>query len=136
MTAKQKKALQSFPTNVSFQFPKPLHCNSSPKPQKTNPLKVRLVGLPLHSLSFLILNSSPTDPAIAAHLGIAAPLPHSTTLDSYSLSKLHTESFRGGSKRLPVKMSGNDDELLPDQTEGFKVGEKKTIDQYHQMGMY
>ncbi|KAG0646277.1 Rho GDP-dissociation inhibitor [Hyphodiscus hymeniophilus] len=29
-------------------------------------------------------------------------------------------------------MSGND-ELLPEQTEGFKVGEKKTIDEYHQM---
>lgn len=29
-------------------------------------------------------------------------------------------------------MSGNE-ELLPEQTEGFKVGEKKTIDEYHQM---
>jgi len=27
----------------------------------------------------------------------------------------------------------NNDELLPEQTEGFKVGEKKTIDEYHQM---
>jgi hypothetical protein len=25
-------------------------------------------------------------------------------------------------------------ELLPEQTAGFKVGEKKTIDQYKQMG--
>jgi hypothetical protein len=32
-------------------------------------------------------------------------------------------------------MSGND-ELLPEQTEGFKVGEKKTIDEYHQMGKF
>ena len=32
-------------------------------------------------------------------------------------------------------MSGNE-ELLPEQTEGFKVGEKKTIDEYHQMGMF
>jgi hypothetical protein len=31
-------------------------------------------------------------------------------------------------------MSGNE-ELLPEQTEGFKVGEKKTIDEYHKMGM-
>jgi hypothetical protein len=30
-------------------------------------------------------------------------------------------------------MSGNDD-LLPEQTEGFKVGEKKTLDEYHKMG--
>jgi len=29
-------------------------------------------------------------------------------------------------------MSGNDD-LLPEQTEGFKVGEKKTLDEYHKM---
>jgi len=27
-----------------------------------------------------------------------------------------------------------DDELKPDQTEGFKVGEKKTIDEYHKLG--
>ena len=32
-------------------------------------------------------------------------------------------------------MSGTDD-LLPDQTDGFKVGEKKTIDEYHQMGTF
>jgi hypothetical protein len=31
-------------------------------------------------------------------------------------------------------MSGNNDDLLPEQTEGFKVGEKKTLDEYHQMG--
>lgn len=30
-------------------------------------------------------------------------------------------------------MSGNNDELLPEQTDGFKVGEKKTIDEYHKM---
>lgn len=28
----------------------------------------------------------------------------------------------------------HDDELLPEQTEGFKVGEKKTIDEYQQLG--
>jgi len=28
-----------------------------------------------------------------------------------------------------------DDELKPEQTEGFKVGEKKTIDEYHKLGM-
>jgi len=32
-------------------------------------------------------------------------------------------------------MSNNED-LLPEQTEGFKVGEKKTIDEYHQMGTF
>jgi Rho GDP-dissociation inhibitor len=34
-------------------------------------------------------------------------------------------------------MSSNaqNDDLLPEQTEGYKVGEKKTIDEYHQMGM-
>jgi hypothetical protein len=31
--------------------------------------------------------------------------------------------------------AGNEQELLPDQTEGFKVGEKKTIDEYHALGM-
>ncbi|TVY15611.1 Rho GDP-dissociation inhibitor [Lachnellula arida] len=29
--------------------------------------------------------------------------------------------------------STNDQELLPEQTEGFKVGEKKTMDEYHNM---
>jgi hypothetical protein len=28
-----------------------------------------------------------------------------------------------------------DDELKPEATEGFKVGEKKTIDEYHNLGM-
>lgn len=37
--------------------------------------------------------------------------------------------------KTTAKMSGND-ELLPEQTEGFKVGEKKTIDEYHQMGTF
>lgn len=27
-----------------------------------------------------------------------------------------------------------DDELMPEQTEGFKIGEKKTIDEYKQLG--
>jgi hypothetical protein len=27
-----------------------------------------------------------------------------------------------------------DDDLTPEQTEGFKVGEKKTLDEYHQLG--
>jgi hypothetical protein len=28
-----------------------------------------------------------------------------------------------------------DEELKPEETEGFKVGEKKTLDEYHQLGM-
>lgn len=32
--------------------------------------------------------------------------------------------------------SSQDNDLIPEQTEGFKVGEKKTIDEYKQMGMY
>lgn len=28
----------------------------------------------------------------------------------------------------------HDDELVPEQTEGFRVGEKKTIDEYQQLG--
>ena len=32
--------------------------------------------------------------------------------------------------------SNNEQDLLPDQTEGFKVGEKKTMDEYHQLGMW
>jgi hypothetical protein len=31
--------------------------------------------------------------------------------------------------------SSKDEDLLPEQTEGFKVGEKKTIDEYHKLGM-
>lgn len=31
--------------------------------------------------------------------------------------------------------SGHNEELLPEQTEGYKVGEKRTLDEYHQMGM-
>jgi len=30
-------------------------------------------------------------------------------------------------------MASNDQELLPEQTQGFKVGEKRTIDEYHKM---
>lgn len=30
---------------------------------------------------------------------------------------------------------GNED-LVPEQTEGFKVGEKKTIDEYQQLGRF
>ncbi len=34
-------------------------------------------------------------------------------------------------------MSRNaDDELAPEQTEGFKVGEKKTIDEYQKLGRH
>ena len=28
----------------------------------------------------------------------------------------------------------HDDDLTPEQTQGFKVGEKKTLDEYHQLG--
>jgi len=31
--------------------------------------------------------------------------------------------------------SSHEHDLLPDQTEGFKVGEKKTMDEYHKLGM-
>jgi hypothetical protein len=31
--------------------------------------------------------------------------------------------------------SSHDQELLPEQTEGFKVGEKKTMDEYNKLGM-
>ena len=31
--------------------------------------------------------------------------------------------------------SNNNDDLLPEQTEGYKVGEKRTLDEYHKMGM-
>ncbi|KAK8231459.1 hypothetical protein HDK77DRAFT_485664 [Phyllosticta capitalensis] len=30
-------------------------------------------------------------------------------------------------------VDGHEDELTPEQTEGFKVGEKKTIDEYQQL---
>lgn len=33
-------------------------------------------------------------------------------------------------------VDGHEDELTPEQTEGFKVGEKKTIDEYQQLGKY
>jgi hypothetical protein len=32
--------------------------------------------------------------------------------------------------------TSNDQDLLPDQTEGFKVGEKKTMDEYHKLGTF
>jgi hypothetical protein len=32
--------------------------------------------------------------------------------------------------------SSSEQELLPEQTEGFKVGEKKTMDEYHKLGMF
>jgi hypothetical protein len=31
--------------------------------------------------------------------------------------------------------TGHNEELLPEQTEGYKVGEKRTLDEYHKMGM-
>jgi hypothetical protein len=43
--------------------------------------------------------------------------------------------FEGNIIETSTKMSNND-ELLPEKTEGFKVGEKKTIDEYHQMGTF
>jgi Rho GDP-dissociation inhibitor len=33
-------------------------------------------------------------------------------------------------------MASQDQDLLPDQTQGFKVGQKKTMDEYNQMGMF
>lgn len=30
----------------------------------------------------------------------------------------------------------HEDDVHADQTEGFKVGEKKTLDEYHQLGVY
>jgi len=35
-----------------------------------------------------------------------------------------------------MSSANNDQDLLPDQTEGFKVGEKKTIDEYTKLGMH
>jgi len=32
-------------------------------------------------------------------------------------------------------MADHQDDLRPEQTEGFKVGEKKTIDEYQNLGM-
>lgn len=32
--------------------------------------------------------------------------------------------------------SSHEQDLLPEQTEGFKVGQKKTMDEYHNLGMY
>jgi len=32
--------------------------------------------------------------------------------------------------------ANNEQDLLPDQTEGFKVGEKKTIDEYNKLGTF
>jgi Rho GDP-dissociation inhibitor len=32
--------------------------------------------------------------------------------------------------------SHGEQDLLPDQTEGFKVGEKKTLDEYKNMGKH
>jgi Rho GDP-dissociation inhibitor len=32
-------------------------------------------------------------------------------------------------------MADHNDDLVPDETEGFKVGEKKTLDEYTKMGM-
>lgn len=33
-----------------------------------------------------------------------------------------------------MSAQNNDQDLLPEQTEGFKVGEKKTMDQINQLG--
>jgi hypothetical protein len=32
--------------------------------------------------------------------------------------------------------SRNEDDLTPSKTEGFKVGEKKTLDEYAKLGMH
>jgi Rho GDP-dissociation inhibitor len=33
-------------------------------------------------------------------------------------------------------MADHNEDLVPDETEGFKVGEKKTLDEYAKMGMF
>jgi hypothetical protein len=33
-------------------------------------------------------------------------------------------------------MADHDDDLVASKTEGFKVGEKKTLEEYQQLGMY
>jgi hypothetical protein len=35
-----------------------------------------------------------------------------------------------------ANMADNHDDLHAEQTEGFKVGEKKTIDEYQKLGMF
>jgi hypothetical protein len=44
------------------------------------------------------------------------------------------EPFLISLPRQEAKMSAPQEDLDPEQTEGFKVGEKKTIDEYQQLG--
>jgi hypothetical protein len=47
-----------------------------------------------------------------------------------------TEKGRGRNTYVKFDaMADHDEELVPSKTEGFKVGEKKTIQQYQQLGM-
>jgi hypothetical protein len=75
-------------------------------------------------------------------------------LPHYGFGLQHTDFFNPSSSpdrvptpqhyRLQLPKASNspkmadrvtDEELQADRTEGFKVGEKKTIDEYHKLGM-
>jgi hypothetical protein len=53
----------------------------------------------------------------------------------HSSSHLHTlYPIRGPPTAIMSNEAAVHDDLVPEQTEGFKVGEKKTIDEYQKLG--
>jgi hypothetical protein len=87
------------------------------QPDKTTPLRInhKVSQLESHRVRLHILNISHSQLKTFSPLIITIFAPHQTA---------------------KMASSNNEHDLLPDQTEGFKVGEKKTMDEYHQLGMW
>jgi hypothetical protein len=66
-------------------------------------------------------------PRLIAPVSLPNPLTQQFKLLQTHLQKLTSTQ---------ANMAGDhDDDLTVERTEGFKVGEKKTLDEYHQLGM-
>jgi len=87
------------------------------QPDKTTPLWInhKVSQLEAHRVRLPIVNISHSQLKPFSSLIIIIFAPHQTS---------------------KMASSNNEQDLLPDQTEGFKVGEKKTMDEYHQLGMW
>jgi hypothetical protein len=67
------------------------------------------------------------------------PIIHSSASFLYPQLQLHPTQLLTHLSSAPVQdtmASRNEDDLTPSKTEGFKVGEKKTLDEYAKLGMH
>lgn len=65
---------------------------------------------------------------------------HQTTTRTHHVGKKYTDiqrtSREESNQNANMASASNEQDLLPDQTEGFKVGEKKTMDEYNKLGAW